>query len=99
MGRKGRATAPLVEGHIHFCPDCGHDLLGLSGDCCPRCGRRSQMTLRPRTDGTSGRWLVVAVLACGVILALVGVKYRNLSPPPTFPARGNTTMPATDPSP
>jgi hypothetical protein len=81
----------LLEGHARFCRGCGHDLLGLSGQRCPRCGRVSAaLVYRPRPAG-NGRWLVLGLLAVGITLALVGVKFRRMEP--SAPPAGATTVP------
>jgi hypothetical protein len=82
----------LLEGHARFCSGCGHDLLGLSGQRCPRCGRVSAaLVYRPRPAG-NGKWLVIGLLTVGIVLALVGVKFRRMEPS-AAPA-GATTLPA-----
>jgi hypothetical protein len=89
---KVRGMPELLEGHARFCRGCGHDLLGLSGQRCPRCGRVSPaLVYRPRPPG-NGRWLVLGLLAAGTALALVGIKFRRLAPV-SQPA-GATTAPA-----
>jgi uncharacterized OB-fold protein len=69
----------LVEGHARFCRGCGHDLPGLTGCKCPRCGRVSHPSEgRRRTGaGAAGKWVVATVLLAGVILAIVAVKFRR----------------------
>jgi hypothetical protein len=82
----------LLEGHARFCSGCGHDLLGLSGQRCPQCGRESAaLVYRPRPAG-NGRWLVLGLLGVGIVLALVGVKFRRLEP--SVAPAGATTLPA-----
>ena len=89
----------LSEGHSNYCRACGHDLPGLSGERCPACGRTIHWRRDGRPDGASGRWLAVGVVGLGVVLALVGVKYRRFEgkPPPgpaTKPAVPAVTSPA-----
>jgi len=89
---KVRGMPELLEGHARFCRGCGHDLLGLSGQRCPRCGRVSAaLVYRPRPPG-NGRWLVLGLLGGGIVLALVGMKFRRWEPG-AQPA-GATTAPA-----
>src|SRR6476661_6218638 len=87
-----RGMPEVLEGNARFCSGCGHDLLGLSGQRCPRCGRVSAaLVYRPRPAG-NGKWLVIGLLAVGITLALVGVKFRHMEPS-AAPA-GATTLPA-----
>jgi hypothetical protein len=87
-----RGMPELLEGHARFCRGCGHDLLGLSGQRCPRCGRVSAaLVYRPRPPG-NGRWLVLGLLGAGIILALIGVKFRRFEP--AAPPAGATTVPS-----
>jgi hypothetical protein len=99
----------LVEGHARFCHGCGHDLLGLSGSTCPRCGRVSHPNhwrRRPAGRGTAGKWVVATLLLSGLILAMVALKFRR--PPPRRAApvplveqvegRGAATAPVTRPA-
>ena len=70
----------LVEGHARFCRGCGHDLVGLTGCTCPRCGRVSHPTdsRRSRTgSGAAGKWVVATVVLAGLILAMVALKFRR----------------------
>lgn len=72
-----RLLDKLAEGDLRYCRGCGHDLLGLSDDVCPRCGRVNPGTrpaLRPRKR--TGTWVVLAVVAVGVTLAGAGLRYR-----------------------
>ena len=92
MAVKGRAGPSLVEYTSRFCRGCGHDLLGLTGRQCPQCGRDfPALVVRTRPRGRNGRWLVVAVVAVGIVLALVGLKFRNPAPRQPAPATGPTT--------
>jgi hypothetical protein len=77
--------------------------VGLSGHDCPRCGRafppltgRRRHTPAGRSPaGNNGKWLVVGVVAVGLVLAAVGLKYRKFDPRPTpLPAADPTTAPA-----
>ena len=70
----------LVEGHARFCRGCGHDLVGLSGCTCPRCGRVSHPNdwrRRPAGPGAAGKWVVLTLLFSGLILAMVALKFRR----------------------
>jgi hypothetical protein len=69
----------LVEGHARFCRACGHDLVGLTGSTCPRCGRVSHpKDFRRRTGaGAAGKWVVATLLLGGLVLAMVALKFRR----------------------
>jgi hypothetical protein len=70
----------LIEGHARFCWGCGHDLVGLSGSTCPRCGRVSHPNdwRRRRTGaGRAGKWVVATLLFSGLVLATVALKFRR----------------------
>ena len=69
----------LFEGHARFCRGCGHDLVGLTGCTCPRCGRVSHPKERGRRAGAgaAGKWVVATVLLGGLILAMVALKFRR----------------------
>ena len=77
----GHATVKnLIEGHARFCRGCGHDLLGLSGSTCPRCGRVSRPNdwrRRRAGPGAAGKWVVATLLFSGLILAMVALKFRR----------------------
>ena len=94
MPSKGHTIAGLVEGHPRFCRGCGHDLIGLTGQRCPRCGRSfPALVYRPQRR-RNGRWLVLGLLALGTALAAVGLKYRVVEPQP---ATGPATSPVAAP--
>ena len=94
----------LIEGHARFCRGCGHDLVGLTGCTCPRCGRVSNpKDWRRRGNGLSatGTRVVAVVLLAGLILAIVALKFRrppvSRGVPPvaaTAPATSAATRPA-----
>src|SRR5690348_4263231 len=89
---KAHGMPELLEGHARFCRGCGHDLLGLSGQRCPRCGRVSAaLVCRPRPAAGNGRWLVIGLLGAGIVLALIGIKFRRLEP--AVQPAGATTVP------
>ena len=70
----------LIEGHARFCRGCGHDLVGLTGCTCPRCGRVSNprdWRRRGAGAGAAGRWVVATVLLFGLVMALVALKFRR----------------------
>ena len=70
----------LVEGHARFCRGCGHDLIGLTGSRCPRCGRVAHpkdWRRRRAGEGAAGKWVVASVLLFGVVLALIALKFRR----------------------
>ena|SRR5687767_14491709 len=100
----------LVEGHARFCRGCGHDLIGLTGCTCPRCGRVSNpkdWRRRQTGQGAAGKWVVGTVVLLALMLALVALKFRR--PParrgPAPPAAGQVqrgvgaTSPVTRPTP
>src|SRR5688572_19550787 len=80
-GAMEHATAKhLIEGHARFCRGCGHDLVGLTGCTCPRCGRVSnpkEFRRRGTGPGASGKRLVATLLVFGVVMALVALKFRR----------------------
>jgi hypothetical protein len=83
----------LIEGHARFCRGCGHDLVGLSGCTCPRCGRVSHPNdwrRRPAGHGAAGKWVVATLLFGGLILAMVALKFRRP------PARRGPTAPVVE---
>ena len=82
----------LVEGHARFCRGCGHDLVGLSGCTCPRCGRVSRpkdWRRRPGGAGAAGKWVVATLLLGGLTLAMVALKFRR--PPARWAPRAPVT--------
>src|SRR5688572_21437628 len=86
----------LIEGHARFCRGCGHDLVGLTGCTCPRCGRVSNpRDWRRRGNGLSatGTRVVAVLLLAGLILAVVALKFRR---PPA--RRGVPPVAATAPA-
>jgi hypothetical protein len=99
----------LVEGDARFCRACGHDLVGLTGCTCPRCGRVSNpqdWRRRRAGQGAAGKWVVGTVLHFGVMLALVALKFRRpparRAPRPTAAEQvqpaARATMPLTRPA-
>lgn len=83
----------LIEGHARFCRGCGHDLVGLSGSRCPRCGRVSHpkdWRRRRAGEGAAGKWVVATLLLFGLILAMVALKFRRP------PARRDPRPPAVE---
>jgi hypothetical protein len=101
MVAKERTSPGLVEGHPRFCRACGHDLLGLTGEQCPRCGRvvRPRVSRHAPPNAASGKWLVAGLLAVGLVLAVVGVKYRKVEPRRDPPSTNTTTAPAAQAAP
>jgi hypothetical protein len=94
MAWKGPAEPITVEGYSRFCRNCGHDLLGLSGQRCPQCGRTfpALVGCPRRHRGRDGRWLVVGVVVAGTVLAVVALRYRNLMPVQSTPVTRPTTL-------
>src|SRR5947199_10067726 len=99
MSPKGHTIPDLVEGHARFCRGCGHDLIGLTGQRCPRCGRVFPALVYRPPRRRNGRWLVLGLLALGSALAVVGLKYRVVEPrPAASPATNPVAAPAYGPT-
>jgi hypothetical protein len=72
MRSDGPELVGLVEGHARFCRRCGHDLVGLSGERCPRCKRTlPALVYRPKPTPGS-RYVVLVAMGMGLVLAAVG---------------------------
>src|SRR3954449_2926069 len=92
-GPAGRPIPAVVEYQSRFCRGCGHDLVGLTGRRCPQCGRDfPALVVRPHPRGRDGRWLVIVVVGVGAVLALIGLKVRNMPPRQPTPGAGPTTL-------